>query len=105
MFTRLRGACVRTTVHTYTNATACRAAMLAAGFFVGRGPATGPKSETTIAFTHPEDAAPGQLLGPDWLDRWRRSSARWPPEVDAAGDDARSTFEARLVARLGPAPR
>lgn len=95
-FARLRGVCRRATVHTYTNATACRGALLAAGFFVGRGPATGPKSETTIAFTHAEDAAPGQLLDGSWLARWEASSARWPLEVQAGGEAARAAYEARL---------
>jgi queuine tRNA-ribosyltransferase len=95
-FARLRAACRRSTVHTYTNATACRGAMLAAGFYVGRGPATGPKTETTVAFTHPDDAAPGQLLDRAWLDRWSASSARWPEEVRRGGAEAMSAYEQRL---------
>jgi queuine tRNA-ribosyltransferase len=65
-------------VHTYTNSTAARAALLAAGFFVGPGPATGPKAETTIAYTRP---GLGPLLGEAWLAKWRRSSRAVPASV------------------------
>jgi queuine tRNA-ribosyltransferase len=55
--------------------------MLCAGWHVGRGRGSGPKAETTIAFT-PEAAlgadARQLLLGRDWLARWERSDARRP---------------------------
>ena len=38
-------------LYTYSASTAVRGALLAAGFFVAQGIGTGPKSETTIAFT------------------------------------------------------
>ncbi len=56
---------------TYSRSTAVRAALLLAGFFVGTGPGTGRKEETTIAandarlIRHPLDAR--------WLERARRS--------------------------------
>ena len=70
-------------LYTYSASTAVRTALLTAGFFVAQGAGTGPKSATTIAFTrapaagaHP--AAPS-LLGQEWLSRWRRSGAKFPP--------------------------
>jgi queuine tRNA-ribosyltransferase len=66
-------------VMTYTHSTAVRAAMLGAGFFVGAGPATGPKASTTVAFTSREEGIQsGTLLGQEWLERWERSEARYP---------------------------
>lgn len=64
---------------TYTSSTAIRSAMLAAGFHVARGVASGPKPETTIALTQP--AAPHVLLGRDWLDKRQRSAAKFPADV------------------------
>ncbi len=66
---------------TYSASTAVRASMLCAGWHVGRGRGSGPKAETTIAFT-PQAAlavdARQSLLGRDWLARWERSDARRP---------------------------
>lgn len=66
---------------TYSASTAVRASMLCAGWHVGRGRGSGPKAETTIAFT-PQAAlavdAKQSLLGRDWLARWERSDARRP---------------------------
>jgi queuine tRNA-ribosyltransferase len=64
---------------TYSASTAVRSAMLAAGFSVARGVASGPKPETTIALVHM--TAPHDLLGRDWLERRARSSAPWAPDV------------------------
>lgn len=64
---------------TYTSSTAIRSAMLAAGFHVARGVASGPKTETTIALTHP--VSPYALLGREWLDKRQRSAARFPMDV------------------------
>jgi queuine tRNA-ribosyltransferase len=73
---------------TYTYSTSVRAAMLAAGFYVAKGRATGPKAETTIGLT-PRAAAAlhgHELLASEWLSRWRRSDAQMPlaagPETD-----------------------
>ena len=69
-----------TLIYTYTNSTAVRSAMLAAGFLVAKGQATGPKSETTIALTdkafriEPDIS----LLDGTWLQRWQRSDAKTP---------------------------
>ena len=66
---------------TYTYSTSVRAAMLASGFYVAKGRATGPKNETTVALS-PLAAAGNhgfELLGLDWLAKWRRSDAPAPP--------------------------
>jgi queuine tRNA-ribosyltransferase len=67
-------------VFTYSASTAVRAAMLAAGWYVGPGVGTGPKTETTIAYN--QKAAAGvsgdSLLGARWLERWSRSDAKIP---------------------------
>ena len=79
-------------LYTYSASTAVRAALLSAGFFVGPGRGTGPKEETTVAFTHPECKT---LLGAEWLARWNRSDARFPPSVDA---EDRPRFAERVLA-------
>ena len=66
---------------TYTCSTASRVAMLAAGFHVARGRSTGDKTETTIAFTPQADCAGRDMLGADWLAKWRRSTARFPADL------------------------
>ncbi len=73
---------------TYSYSTSVRAAMLAAGFYVAKGRGTGPKAETTIGLTALAAAtAHGrELLGEEWLGKWRRSDAQAPPGV-GAGDD------------------
>ncbi len=65
---------------TYTYSTSVRAAMLAAGFYVAKGRATGPKGETTIALSpRAARAAHGrELLGREWLTKWARSDAQVP---------------------------
>ena len=68
-------------LYTYSNSTAVRAALVTAGFWVAAGRATGPKSETTIAFTEPGWTLSDRsfpLLDEAWLSRWERSSARLP---------------------------
>ena len=58
---------------TYSRSTAVRARLMLAGWYVGRGAATGEKNETTVAATRLEELrAP---LGIDWLGRVRRSRA------------------------------
>lgn len=88
-FRELAEVCVHkhTELFTYTNSTQVRAAMLAAGFHVARGRATGPKSETTITLS-PLAATRHrhELLGAEWLSRWERSEAQAP--LGASGDDA-----------------
>ncbi len=86
-FARVKAACSKpAALYTYTNSTAARAAMLGAGFFVGPGVATGPKTETTVAWTQP---GPGALFGSALLEKWRRSGARWPADVP---ESARAAF-------------
>jgi queuine tRNA-ribosyltransferase len=65
---------------TYTNSTSVRAAMLAAGFHIARGRGTGPKTETTIGLSPAAAAAEHshELLGAQWLAKWRRSDAQAP---------------------------
>jgi queuine tRNA-ribosyltransferase len=62
----------------YSASTAVRATLLAVGFTVGYGPATGPKSTTTVAYNssslaHKQGVT---LLGEEWLKRWERSDAK-----------------------------
>ncbi len=70
------------TLFTYSTATAVRAALLLAGFSVGRGDPSGPKEETTAAALPP--ALPARPLDARWLTRLARSSAPFP--VDAPAD-------------------
>ncbi|TGN08119.1 tRNA guanosine(34) transglycosylase Tgt [Leptospira ilyithenensis] len=70
-------------LYTYSAATGVRAALLSVGFWVGRGVGSGPKSETTIAYSKcPEGIEEKEgLLGKEWLGRWERSDARYPAEL------------------------
>lgn len=81
-------------LYTYSSATAVRVALLTAGFFVAEGVGTGPKADTTLAFSRLDGAAshPGapRLLGPDWLSRWRRSTSKFPPGLP---EEERPVFE------------
>ena len=68
----------KVSLFTYSASTQVRGALLAAGFYVGRGRGTGPKSETTVAFTSLEgETGDINLLGRDWLEKFGRSSARF----------------------------
>ena len=60
----------------YTRSTAVRVTLLLAGFFVGRGAATGEKDETTLASNHL--ALLTQPFDHHWLGRVRRSTASAP---------------------------
>jgi len=82
---------------TYSRSTAVRAAMLAAGFHVARGVASGPKPETTRALHGvAADALAGYaLLDAGWLAQRARSTAAYPSDV-ALGD--RAGFDARIAA-------
>ncbi len=74
-----------TELFTYSASTVVRAAMLAAGFVVARGAPTGRRPETTIAMTPAAalhaTARGRDVLGPEWLERWRRSDAKYPADV------------------------
>jgi queuine tRNA-ribosyltransferase len=76
-FTRLRALAAEDAVlATYSAATATRVALLLAGWFVGVGPQTGSRGETTIASTQLSRLkAP---LAERWLERWSRSSSKAP---------------------------
>jgi queuine tRNA-ribosyltransferase len=65
---------------TYSYSTSVRAAMLAAGFYVAKGRGTGPKAETTIGLSPQAANGPHgrELLGSEWLAKWRRSDAQAP---------------------------
>jgi len=81
-----------TELFTYTYSTRVRAALLAAGFFVAKGRATGPKSETTIALSPLATALPHgrELLGAEWLSRWQRSDAQAPMGAGASDESWRA---------------
>jgi tRNA U34 5-methylaminomethyl-2-thiouridine-forming methyltransferase MnmC len=64
----------------YTRSTAVRVTLLLAGFFVGYGPATGEKIETTIAAN--ASALLAQPLDHEWLDRVARSTRGAPLRRD-----------------------
>ncbi|MEI8234863.1 MAG: tRNA guanosine(34) transglycosylase Tgt [Verrucomicrobiota bacterium] len=66
---------------TYTCSTAIRASLLAAGFAVARGIGIGEKSETTVALTPEACSGRYPLLAGDWLEKWERSGAQFPPEL------------------------
>ncbi|MBF0440275.1 MAG: tRNA guanosine(34) transglycosylase Tgt [Oligoflexales bacterium] len=70
-------------LYTYTTSTAVRCALLAAGFFVGKGIPTGPKIDTTIALTHKsKDDFIYPFLDQRWLEKWERSQSRYPLGLD-----------------------
>jgi queuine tRNA-ribosyltransferase len=81
-FRELAKACSEksTELFTYSYSTSVRAAMLAAGFYVAKGRATGAKGETTIGLSARAAAASHgrELLGQEWLAKWRRSDAQVP---------------------------
>ncbi len=76
-FTRLRArageAC---TLTSYSRSTSVRVTLALAGFYVGRGHATGEKDETTIAATRRDLLA--EPLGEEWLGRVERSTRGGP---------------------------
>jgi queuine tRNA-ribosyltransferase len=93
-FERVFAACADhdTELFTYSASTMVRAALLAAGFVVGRGAPTGRKPETTLAMT-PTAALHAvsrgrAVLGPEWLERWSRSHTRFPSDVPTTGHSA-----------------
>ena len=81
-FTELSQLCGRsaTELFTYSYSTSVRAAMLGAGLYVAKGRGSGPKSETTVGLSAiAAKLAHGyELLGAEWLDKWRRSDAQAP---------------------------
>jgi queuine tRNA-ribosyltransferase len=68
-----------TELFTYSASTAVRTSLLAAGFHVARGVASGPKEETTIAL---KDVTTGyELLDRHWLARRARSTAKFATDI------------------------
>jgi tRNA U34 5-methylaminomethyl-2-thiouridine-forming methyltransferase MnmC len=63
---------------TYSRSTFIRVSLLLAGFFVGKGQATGEKDETTVAANRFDLVE--KPLDRDWLDRARRSRSAEPLE-------------------------
>ena len=61
------------TLTSYSRSTVMRARLMLAGWYVGRGAATGEKTETTIAATRLELLR--EPLQRDWLERVKRSTA------------------------------
>lgn len=90
----------------YTRSTAVRVTLLLAGFFVGRGAATGEKEETTLAANDPR-LIPA-LLGRDWLRRAARSTRSAPLRASGEFGPINADDFARLTAhpqfREGEAP-
>lgn len=87
-----------TELYSYSASTRVRAAFLGAGFYVAKGRATGQKSQTTLVLTEKawrrrQRETEVQLLGEDWLLRWNRSDAKFPPDV---AENARSAFEEKV---------
>lgn len=67
-----------TKLFTYTGSTMARGALIAAGFYTGMGAGTGPKADTTAAFTTPEIRNSDiELLGSGWLERFKRSCSKF----------------------------
>lgn len=94
----------QTRLYTYSASTAVRSALLAAGFHVARGVATGPKNETTIAWTGPDDRIPAELdlLGHEWLLRRSRSGSPYPSGL---AETERQAFDDLVVGHrqfIGP---
>jgi queuine tRNA-ribosyltransferase len=67
---------------------------------VGPGPASGPKSTTTVAFNDPKLALhiDMPLLGQDWLTRWERSHTK-------TARDLSHTDEEEFAARIRQHPQ
>jgi queuine tRNA-ribosyltransferase len=93
-FRRLFAACQNrpSELYTYTFSTAARAALLGAGFYVAKGQSTDDRAETTIALTpaalRGTPARRHELLSDDWLQKWERSSAKYPADVAPADQPA-----------------
>ncbi len=79
----------------YSASTAVRATLLAVGFTVGYGPATGPKSTTTVAFNTPALAQKlgMSLLDQEWLTRWEKSDVKAARSLSSSDE---KEFEERI---------
>jgi queuine tRNA-ribosyltransferase len=96
VFKRISAHCISKSaeLYTYSASTAVRVSLLTAGFFVAAGIGTGPKADTTLAFTLKDRAqehpAKPKLLDGEWLGRWRRSDSKYPKEL---GESHRASFD------------
>ena len=101
-FTRLRNCLAPAspcTLTSYSRSTAVRVTLLLAGFFVGRGGATGEKDQTTVAATHCELLR--DPLEAEWLGRVRRSTRGGPLREGIPGGPISTEEYAALAARFG----
>lgn len=85
-----------TRLYTYSASTAIRSALLFTGFWIGRGISTGPKEETTIAYTKIPDIEYERqnLLQRDWLSKWEKSYARYPQNIS---EDNKKHFDESIL--------
>ncbi len=101
VFARIASHCVSKSaeLYTYSAATAVRVALLTSGFTVAAGVGTGPKADTTIAFTQAAGAAAhpahARILGQEWLARWKRSGSKFPPSLS---ENEKPSFAQRFEA-------
>jgi queuine tRNA-ribosyltransferase len=84
---------------TYSSSTPTRVSLLLAGWFVGAGPSTGTRGDTTLASTDLKRLE--QPLGERWLERWRRSTSRAPHAV-AFSDDIERAVQAHSQFAAAP---
>ncbi len=80
LFKKIYNHCTKDKVSlfTYSGSTMVRAALLAAGFFVGRGAGSGPRTDTTAAFSSVKNGTGSiELLDTQWLQRFQRSSSKF----------------------------
>ena len=90
-FETLRAQCSDTaTLHTYAAATSFRSGLMLAGFWVGFGPATGTKAQTTQAAVRKSDLP--EPLDARWYQRLLRSSAPLPVDAPAGAMDSIAPF-------------
>jgi hypothetical protein len=86
------------TLTTYSRSTVTRVHLLRAGWHVGRGAATGEKTETTVAATSIESLR--TPLRRDWLARVRRSTAPGLSEEGLTPGSVADELETCLQMRL-----
>ena len=83
-----------TALFTYSNSTAIRAALLAAGFYVALGPCSGPKPDTTRAYIGMRTNESVELLDRRWLKKFTISSAPVGPNTT---EEDKSTIEGKVL--------
>ncbi|BBH53449.1 MnmC family methyltransferase [Fluviispira sanaruensis] len=80
---------------TYSSATCIRAALLATGFFVGLGIASGKKARSTLA--SPTAHILKELLPPEWKNRFARSQAQFS---SLENEEDKKIIEAKIATHL-----